>query len=173
MPIQSGGYIDVGGGCWRRNVLVTALRCWWRFWSFRSPTSTKRHQLLVTNIQTVKVVRESLAINVPFIISTTFFCWITITWNIAITIWQNINSRKLITTETVFAISKGSVLKMFAIVKTNIKCQSWNPHIKFKYPHIKGIRWTGVSALNGVWTISRIEIINKISTKRLIFCSFS
>ena len=23
-----GGYIDVGGGCWRRNVLVTTMRCW-------------------------------------------------------------------------------------------------------------------------------------------------
>jgi len=25
------GYIDVGDGCWRRKVLVTTLRCWWRF----------------------------------------------------------------------------------------------------------------------------------------------
>ena len=23
------GYIDVGDGCWRPNVLVTSLRCWW------------------------------------------------------------------------------------------------------------------------------------------------
>ena len=22
------GYIDVGDGCWRSNVLVTSLRCW-------------------------------------------------------------------------------------------------------------------------------------------------
>ena len=22
------GYIDVGDGCWRRNVLVTAVGCW-------------------------------------------------------------------------------------------------------------------------------------------------
>ena len=22
------GYIDVGDGCWRRNVLVTIVRCW-------------------------------------------------------------------------------------------------------------------------------------------------
>ena len=22
------GYIDVGDGCWRRNVLVTTMRCW-------------------------------------------------------------------------------------------------------------------------------------------------
>ena len=22
------GYIDVGDGCWRPNVLVTSLRCW-------------------------------------------------------------------------------------------------------------------------------------------------
>ena len=22
------GYIDVGDGCWRRNVLTTTLRCW-------------------------------------------------------------------------------------------------------------------------------------------------
>ena len=34
----SKGYIDVGDGCWRRNVLVTISRCWWRFWPFRSPT---------------------------------------------------------------------------------------------------------------------------------------
>ena len=25
------GYIDVGDGCWRRKVLVTTIRCWWRF----------------------------------------------------------------------------------------------------------------------------------------------
>ena len=24
-------YIDVGDGCWRQNMLVTTLRCWWRF----------------------------------------------------------------------------------------------------------------------------------------------
>ena len=34
------GYIDVGDGCWRRNVLVTIWKCWWRFWPFRSPTSS-------------------------------------------------------------------------------------------------------------------------------------
>ena len=28
------GYIDVDDGCWRRNVLVIILRCWWKFWSF-------------------------------------------------------------------------------------------------------------------------------------------
>ena len=27
-------YIDVGDGCWRRNVLVTSLSCWWQFWPF-------------------------------------------------------------------------------------------------------------------------------------------
>ena len=32
------GYIDVGDGCWRRNVFVTIIRCWWRFWPFWSPT---------------------------------------------------------------------------------------------------------------------------------------
>ena len=32
------GYIDVGDGCWRWNVLVTTLRCWWRFSPFLSPT---------------------------------------------------------------------------------------------------------------------------------------
>jgi len=26
---QHKGYIDVGDGCWRPNVLVTSLRCWW------------------------------------------------------------------------------------------------------------------------------------------------
>ena len=36
--IESPGYIDVGDGCWRRNVLVTTLKCWWRFWPFSSPT---------------------------------------------------------------------------------------------------------------------------------------
>ena len=34
------GYIAVGDGCWRRNVLVTTLRCWWPFWSFLPPAST-------------------------------------------------------------------------------------------------------------------------------------
>ena len=29
---------DVGDGCWRRNVLVTIIRCWWQFWPFWSPT---------------------------------------------------------------------------------------------------------------------------------------
>ena len=27
--IKFKGYIDVGDGCWRPNVLVTSLRCWW------------------------------------------------------------------------------------------------------------------------------------------------
>ena len=34
----SSGYIDIGDGCWRRNVLMTTLRCWWRFWPFSSLT---------------------------------------------------------------------------------------------------------------------------------------
>ena len=34
------GYIDVGYGWWRRFVLMTILRCWWRFLSFWSPTSS-------------------------------------------------------------------------------------------------------------------------------------
>ena len=25
-------YIEVGDGCWRPNVLVTSLRCWWPIW---------------------------------------------------------------------------------------------------------------------------------------------
>ena len=33
------GYIDVGYECWRRNMLLRTLRCWWRFWPFQSPTS--------------------------------------------------------------------------------------------------------------------------------------
>ena len=33
-------YIDVGYGCWRQYVLVTTIRCWWRFWPFWSPSST-------------------------------------------------------------------------------------------------------------------------------------
>jgi len=34
------GYIGVGDGRWRQNVLVTTIRCWWRFWPFSSPTNT-------------------------------------------------------------------------------------------------------------------------------------
>ena len=37
--VRRSGDIDVGDGSWRRNVTVTSLRCWWRFWPF-----------LVTNI---------------------------------------------------------------------------------------------------------------------------
>ena len=33
------GYINFGDECWRRNVLVTTLRCWWPFWPFLAPTS--------------------------------------------------------------------------------------------------------------------------------------
>ena len=43
------GYIDVGDGCWRPNVLVTKFgRCW----QVKSPTSRVRHQhqISVTNI---------------------------------------------------------------------------------------------------------------------------
>ena len=44
------GYIDVGDGCWRPNVLVTRFRCWWpiqdvgdRFNTLRkSPTLRKK-----------------------------------------------------------------------------------------------------------------------------------
>ena len=36
---HSRSYIDVGSGCWRRNVLFSTLRCWWRFWSFWWPKS--------------------------------------------------------------------------------------------------------------------------------------
>ena len=50
---------------------------------------------------------------------------ITLTWDIAFTIRQYINSGKLINTETIDAISKASVLEVFAIVKASIKCQSW------------------------------------------------
>ena len=28
------GDIDVGDECWRWNMLVTTIRCWWRIWSF-------------------------------------------------------------------------------------------------------------------------------------------
>ena len=38
--LKSEGYIDVGDGCWIRNVLATTFRCWWRFWPFMSPTSS-------------------------------------------------------------------------------------------------------------------------------------
>ena len=38
--LKPNSYIDVGDGCWRRNVLVTTLRCWWRFWPFLSPATS-------------------------------------------------------------------------------------------------------------------------------------
>ena len=43
------GYIDVGDGCWRRNVLETTLRCWFEM----SPISKFCHQhpKIVTNIK--------------------------------------------------------------------------------------------------------------------------
>ena len=31
---SSTGYINIGDGCWRRNVLATTLRCWWRYGRF-------------------------------------------------------------------------------------------------------------------------------------------
>jgi len=34
------GYIDVGDGFWRRNVLMTPFECWWRFWPYGSLRST-------------------------------------------------------------------------------------------------------------------------------------
>jgi len=37
-PDEFFDYIDVGDRCWRRNVLVIILRCWWAFWPFWSPT---------------------------------------------------------------------------------------------------------------------------------------
>ena len=40
------GYIDFDDECWRRNVLVTTIRYWWRFWSL---TLTYQHHD-VTNI---------------------------------------------------------------------------------------------------------------------------
>ena len=30
--------------CWRRNVLVATMRCWWRIWSLWSPTFKRCHQ---------------------------------------------------------------------------------------------------------------------------------
>ena len=44
------GNTDVGDGCWRRNVLVTTLRWWWRVWPFWSPTCKNSHHLKVINI---------------------------------------------------------------------------------------------------------------------------
>ena len=46
--------IDVGDGCWRRNVLLIIIRQWWRFWyKCRAPTCKRCHQQKksVTNIQ--------------------------------------------------------------------------------------------------------------------------
>ena len=37
-------YIDVGDGCFRRNVLVTTIRCCWRLWPFWSLTFKGYHQ---------------------------------------------------------------------------------------------------------------------------------
>ena len=34
------GYIAFGDGCWRKNVLMTTLRCWWPVWLFLPPTCT-------------------------------------------------------------------------------------------------------------------------------------
>ena len=42
------GYIDVGDGCWRRNVLVTILRWWWR--RHRDGFGHFGHQCSVANI---------------------------------------------------------------------------------------------------------------------------
>ena len=39
---MSVGFIDVGDKCWRRNVLATTIRCWWRLWS--------QHPNIVTNV---------------------------------------------------------------------------------------------------------------------------
>ena len=33
------GYIDVGDVCFRRNVLVTIIRCWGQLWPLLAPTS--------------------------------------------------------------------------------------------------------------------------------------
>ena len=50
------GNIDVGDGCWRRNVLMTTIRCSWRFRPFWSPISTiilhwHQYPKYVTNIE--------------------------------------------------------------------------------------------------------------------------
>ena len=56
------GYIDVGDRRWRRNMLATTLRCWWRVWPFSSQTSSPlsfvisvgdQHSKNVTNIETL------------------------------------------------------------------------------------------------------------------------
>ena len=55
------GYIDIGDRCWRRNVLVTIIRCWWHVLPFCSSTFSiflqycraptfKRYRNSVTNI---------------------------------------------------------------------------------------------------------------------------
>ena len=41
------GYIDVGDGCRRRNVLATTLRYCWRYWAF----ARNHHWKIVTNIE--------------------------------------------------------------------------------------------------------------------------
>ena len=63
--IISKGYIDVGDGCWRRNMLATTLRCWWRFWPILSPTSFfsisvgHQHPKVVTNIEILSLTPEN------------------------------------------------------------------------------------------------------------------
>ena len=46
------GYIDVGDGCWRQNVLVTTIRCWRRFRPFWLPTFKRCHHF-VTNFKSL------------------------------------------------------------------------------------------------------------------------
>ena len=54
------GYIGVGDGCGRRNLLETTLRCWWRFWPFLLPTFSfiisigHQHPKDVTNIKSTR-----------------------------------------------------------------------------------------------------------------------
>ena len=50
------GYTDVGDGCWRRNLLVTTLRYWWRFWPVSSPISKfcYQHPKIAINIKSPK-----------------------------------------------------------------------------------------------------------------------
>jgi len=47
LPSNKHGYIDVGDGCWRRNVLVTITRWWWRFWPSEF---SHQHPQIVSNI---------------------------------------------------------------------------------------------------------------------------
>ena len=51
----SNGYIDVGDGCLRRNMMATTLRCWWQFWLCLSPTQSHQHPLVTNTYEAFRI----------------------------------------------------------------------------------------------------------------------